>query len=265
MPAVVEERFRTVEGGSNTRRLGYRVTGAVSDNDALDATETTAPLVYDNMPRETVEISEVRWPDVWFTTAIYSRATRPIPASGVIEYSFDYATSTQKIIQSISTINRYVPAGGALTDFAKAIAVDADGVPQGIDILVPVGSFELRYYPVNATVSDAYKQVVRETVGKVNSATFKGHPAGEVLFTGCSGSIRSGADWELSYRFNTIKNRTGVSIGTITGISVKGWEVLWVYYKQAKDATSKRYIQIPKQVNVEQVYETADLGTVLGI
>lgn len=265
MAAVVKERFRTVRGGSNSREIGYRVTGAVSDNDALDATELTAPLVYDNMPRETVQIEEVAWPNIWFTTAVYNRATRTPAASGAIEYSFDYSTATQKIIQSIATINRYVPAGGALTDFAKAIAVDADGVPQGIDILVPVGSFELRYYPVNATVSDAYKQTVRETVGKVNSASFKGHPAGEVLFTGCSGSIRSGADWELSFRFNTIKNRTGVSIGTITGIAVKGWEVLWVYYKQSKDATSKRFVQIPKQVNVEQVYETADFTTVLGI
>jgi hypothetical protein len=264
MPVTISPRFRSVSGGQNSRQIGYVVRGAETDNEALDELELNTPIIYDGMPRESIEIDEIDYTQGhFFATVTYSRR-KTEAESGAIEYNFDISLSNQKVVQSLSTVNSYVASGDS-TDFKKAIAVDADGVPQGVDIRVPISSFEIRYYPLNAIVTTAYQKVVRDTVGKVNSTLFNGHAAGEVLFVGCSGSIRNDSDWELSYRFEVQPNQTGITIGDITGISVDGWDVLWVYYKQDTDDTTKRYIQIPKQVNVERVYERADFATVLGI
>ena len=262
--ATASERFRSVSGDQKSRTIGYVVRGAASDNAALDELESTAPVLYDGMPRTNISIDEVDYnAGIFFGTATYTRSERQPAETDAVEYAFDFSLTSQRIVQSNSTVNRYV-ASGSPTDFAKAIAVDSDGVAQGVDIRVPVSSFEVRYFPANATVTSAYQKTVRDLVGKVNSDTFYGHAAGEVLFVGCSGSVRSDADWELSYRFEVSQNQTGIAIGDITGIAVDGWDILWVYYKQDTDAATKRYIQKPKQVNIERVYERSAFS-VLGL
>lgn len=256
MPVTIEERFRSVSGGQDSRRIGYIVKGASSDIDALDNLELTVAASYDGMPLDDIEIEEVDYNNgIFYATATYNRR-KPQAITGDSEFNFDFSLTSQRIVQSLSTVNSYVASGSA-TNFNKAIAVDADGVPQGVDIRVPTASFELRYYPANAVVNSAYQATVKSLVGKVNSDPFYGHAAGEVLFVGCSGGIRSGSDWELTFRFEVSENQTGLSIGGITGIAVDGWDVLWVYYKQDTDATTNRFIQTPKQVNVERVYERA--------
>ena len=263
MPVTINERFRSVSGDQNSRQIGYVVRGASSDNEALDELEANVTETYDGMKRTTIAIDEVDYnAGIFFATVTWSRSQRSLVETGAVEYAFDVSLSTQRIVQSNSTIARY--SEGALVDFEKAIAVDADGVPQGVDISLPTSSFELRYYPANAVVTSGYQKLVRDMVGTVNNATFYSHAAGEVLFVGASGSIRSDSDWELSYRFSVSPNRTGISIGGITGIAVDGWDVLWVYYKQDTDATTKRYIQKAKQVNVERVYERTNFA-LLGV
>lgn len=263
MTITIAERYRSVSGGQDSRRIGYVVKGAASDIEVLDEMESTVPASHDGMPLDDIEIDEVDYNNgVWFATATYNRR-KPQSLTSDVEFNFDIALTSQRIVSSLSTVNTYVASGSA-TDFKKAIAVDADGVPQGVDIRVPISSFEVRFYPPYATVDSTYQATVKGLVGKVNSDTFYGHAAGEVLFVGCSGGIRSGSDWELTYRFEVIENQTGLTIGSISGIAVDGWDVLWVYYKQSTDATTKRYIQAPAQVNVERVYERSAFS-VLGI
>lgn len=263
--ATVSTKFRTTSGDQNQRQIGYVVKDALSDIDALDALEIAAPATYDGLTRSGISIEEIKWPSTWDATVTYTRSDRQPAETGSVEFSFDIALDSQRILTSNSTINRYVPAGAALTDFQKAINVDSDGVAGGVDVRVPTSAFTLSYYPAVAIVTTNYQKAVRDLCGKVNSTTFRGHAAGEVMFVGCSGKARNITDWELTYRFEVKPNRTGITIGTITGIAVDGWDVLWVYYGKATDATSNRYIQKAVQVNVERVYERADFATVLGI
>lgn len=263
--AVVSTKFRTTSGDQNQRQIGFIVRDALSDIDALDALEAAAPATYDGLTRSTISIEEIKWPSTWDATITYSRSDRQPAETGTTEFSFDIALDSQRILTSNSTVNRYVPTGGALTDFQKAINVDSDGVAGGVDIRVPNSAFTLSYYPAVAIVTTNYQKAVRDLCGKVNSTTFRGHAAGEVMFVGCSGKARNPTDWELTYRFEVKPNRTGITIGNISGISCDGWDVLWVYYGKATDATSNRYIQKAVQVNVERVYERADFATVLGI
>lgn len=266
MAATIEQRYRDLSGGQNSRSIGYIVRGATDDIDALDTMETDAPLTYDGMARDGIEIEEVAYNNgawVYFTRANYSRVKRQVLQAGESEYNFSIGTQTRHVVQSYETVAKYVPLGATEENFAKAIAVDSDNVPQGVDILAPISTFEVRIVLANATVSSAYQKTVRDLVGKTNNATFYSHAAGEVLFMGCAGSKRSGEDWELSYQFQTSPNQTGLTIGDITGIDVKGWEVIWVRYKtDVSDAN--RFIQVPTQVNVERVYESGNFAT-LGI
>lgn len=263
--AVVSTRFKTTSGDQNQRQIGYLVKDALSDIDALDALELEAPLKYDGLTRSGISIEEIKWPSTWEATVTYTRKDKSPAETGESEFSFDIALDSQRILTSNSTISRYVPAGTALTDFQKAINVDSDGVANGVDVRVPTSAFTLAYYPEVAIVTTAYQKAVRDLCGKVNSTTFRGHAAGEVMFVGCSGKARNITDWELVYRFEVKPNRTGITIGNITGISVDGWDVLWVYYGKATDATSSRYIQKAVQVNVERVYDRANFAAVLGI
>ena len=93
------------------------------------------------------------------------------------------------------------------------------------------------------------------------SASFKGMAAGECLFLGAAGSQRgSGEDWEINFRFAGSPNRTGITIGTITGIAKKGWEYLWVEYEAEEDSSANRIVKRPVAAHVEKVYEEGDFS-----
>ena len=59
-------------------------------------------------------------------------------------------------------------------------------------------------------------------------------------------------------------NRTGITVGDITGIAKKGWEYLWVRYEDAEDSTAKTLVKRPVAAYVEKVYESGDFAA-LGI
>lgn len=261
MAAVVEEKFRGASGSLSSHNITYLVTGASDDIDALQAVDAAAPATYDGLTKDDFQYTEISWPDKWEVTVTYNKRTKQPPDTSSSEYNFEVSLESQRIYTSLSTVNQYVATGSPIDTFQQ-IDLDADGVPQGVDIRVPIGSFSVTYYPPVATVSSAYRVALQELVGKVNNATFYGHAAGEVMFVGASGRSRNATDWEINYRFEVRPNRTGLTIGDVTGVAVDGWDVLWVWNE--RDEEGNKNIQKPFQVNVERVYERADFS-VLGI
>ena len=98
--------------------------------------------------------------------------------------------------------------------------------------------------------------------GKVNAAAFKGLSAGECLFLGATGSKRGVEDWEITYRFAGSQNRTGISVGSIIGISKRGWDYLWVRYADVEDGNE--LVKQPVAAYVERVYDEGNFSA-LGI
>lgn len=122
---------------------------------------------------------------------------------------------------------------------------------DGVDIVVPVFSFSETHWKVAEDVDDAYMMTVMELTGKVNDNTFRGFAAGEVLFLGAELDQRKvRGDYEIKYHFSVKKNKTNLSVGSITGIAKKGWEYLWII--KDEDTEGNPYIS---SVSVEQVYE----------
>jgi len=55
-------------------------------------------------------------------------------------------------------------------------------------------------------------------------------------------------------------NRTGITVGSIGGISKKGWEYLWVRYADVEDTGSNTLVKRPVAAYVEKVYEEGNFA-----
>jgi hypothetical protein len=210
--------------------------------------------------------------NAWQLTISYSKdgvddGTEPLKRSR----SFDTTGGTQHITQACS-----VGSGGTLdfenrfpssaTNMSGAIGVDSNGV-NGVDIVVPQLQWQEQYDVPNVYVTSAWIRGVAGVTGTTNNASFRGFEAGEVLFIGCSGSQewddqRGKGTWSLSFRFVASKNVTGQTIGSISGISKKGHDYLWVRYEDAVSGST--LLKQPKAVYVSKVYKDSDFS-LLGI
>ena len=269
MPIVCTENIDSrqyTEGQSAD--LVYTVRGTADEGTALASLNATAPADFQGLVRQPSSVEPVHIdtanPDhcIWTGTARYApRQYEQPPETGDSSFSFDTGGGTQHITQSLATIHRYA-ASGTAPDFKGAIGVTHDNV-EGVDITVPVYNFSETHYLPASQVTSAYKGTLFQLTGKVNNASFRGLAAGECLFLGASGSRRGTEpddDWEISFRFAGSPNRTGITVGPITGIAKKGWEYLWVRYADAEDTASSTLVKQPVAAFVEKVYEEASFA-----
>lgn len=256
---TVSELFdsrETTLSDSSSVELKFKIIGTDNDLIAVADLDATAPATYNGLLKQ--ELHVIRFGDYdWFGEVRYGpRKKREI---GDSSYQFDTSGGSQHITHSRATIATYGGAGAP--DCAGAIGWDGTTV-HGVDIKVPIYSFSETHYLAAATVSAAYKAALFAATGTVNSATFKGFAAGEVLFEGASGAAKTDDYmWEITYKFAASQNATGLTVGAITGIAKKGWEYMWVRYRDSEDGTVGL---IPKAIGVyiEQVYRTSDFSLI---
>lgn len=224
-------------------------------NLVLSSTAATYQSMVRQSPRiEPVYLDTVTDKAIWAVEVRYALGEM---ATGESSFSFDTTGGTQHITQSISTVNRYAASGSA-PNFQGAIGYNGESV-EGCDIITPEYRFTETHYIAAASVDGSYKASLFALTGQVNNASFKGLAAGECLFLGASGSLRdSGEDWEITFNFAASPNRTGLTVGSITGIAKKGWEYIWVEY--GEDESNNRLVKVPVSVHVEQVYEEGDFS-----
>jgi len=272
VPVEVFEKFESRRStkanqvSQSSAELGYIVRGTDNDIAARDAAQANSPATYDTLPRQSIQIEPIG-PQLWDVAVRYSQNSSS-GTSTPSESSFNFETGggTQHITQSKDTVQARAASGTTAPDFGGAIGVTADGV-EGVDITVPVYQFSETHYRTDAQVTGAYKGAIFTCTGKTNAGAFKGFAAGEVLFLGATGSKRGDGpddDWEITFRFAASPNQTGLSVGSISGISKKGWEYLWVRYADAEDTGSGAIIKKPIAAYVERVYDDANFGA-LGI
>ena len=246
-------------GKSATVDLTYIITGTSDDIAAKAALAATAPSYYDGLVRQSRHITPVGDPTetlTWEGTARYAPKETSPPSTGESSYSFDTSGGNQHITQSIHTAGSYAPSGETAPDFKGGIGVTRDNV-EGVDITVPVYHFSETHLKPDSEVTLAYRGTLFQLTGKVNDAAFRGCDAGECLFLGASGSKRGDDEWEIQFRFAALPNKSSLTVGSISGISKKGWEYMWVLYSDEEDTTAKRLVKRPVAVYIEKVYETA--------
>ncbi len=249
----------------SSAELGYIVRGTADDLAARSAAQESSPATYDGLARQNVQI-EPLGPQLWDVTVRYGAPGGGSLAPSESSFSFETGGGTQHITQSLQTVSRHAAPGMTAPDFQGAIGVTADGV-DGVDITVPVYQFSETHAFPDAAVSAAYKGVLFNLTGKTNTGVFRGFAAGEVLFLGATGSKRgdgSDDDWEITFRFAASPTVANLSVGSIAGITKRGWEYLWVRYADAEDTGSGAIVKRPIAVYVERVYKDGAFGA-LGI
>jgi len=237
--------------------LHYVVRGTNDERAAIQAIRGGTPTTYNGMDRGEISLEPVS-DTIWEATVRYSSPDKELEV-GESSYSFDNGGGTQHITQALAHIASYAPAGKTAPDFKGAIGATADSV-EGVDITVPVYTFSETHILANSAVTNTYKGKLAALTGKTNNGTFKGFAIGEALFLGASGSKRGKGDWEISFRFATSPNKTGLTVGDITGIAKKGWEYLWVRYEDSVDATAKALVKKPLAVYIEKVYDEGNFA-----
>ena len=282
MPITVEEKYdsRQSTTGNNAQvTLTYIASGSDDDLAIKSAVKNFAPETYDGLPMQSVQIEPIS-EEYWDASVRYADASSasstsggggPEPGSGEYTYSFDTMGGTQHITQSLDTVGSYADSSiPSAPDFHGAIGVsntNGNAEVQGVDITVPIYNFSETHYLTVEQVTPEYKGTLFQLTGKVNSGGFRGLAAGECLFLGASGTLHgtetdteTTGDWEITYRFAASPNKTGITIGSISGITKKGWEYLWVRYADVEDMNAMAMVKRPVAAYVEQVYESADFS-----
>jgi len=263
VPVAVLEKFDSRVAGagdSPSAELKYVVRGTSDEQAALAALESTSPSTYAGLVRQGWEVEPVGdGSEFWEGSVRYGRYSAAPRQVGQSVFSFDTGGGSTHLTQAKEHIASYAPSGETPPDFGGAIGVTHDAV-EGCDIVVPVYNWSETHYFAASHVTGAYKATLFAITGRTNSGPFEGFATGEVLFLGASGSTRGDDTWEITFRFAASPNVTGLVIGTITGINKKGWEYLWVRYKDAEDSEAKCIVKVPASVHVERVYDAANFA-----
>jgi hypothetical protein len=173
--------------------------------------------------------------------------------------SFNTTGASTHINQSLFTRGVYAAGGKIAPNYRGAIGVSDSGV-AGVDVTVPAFEFSVR--KKFEFVSTNYLLAMVAMTGRVNSAPWSIFAPGEALFLGGEGG-EDEQNWvDVTYHFAARPNETNVRIGSINGVSKRGWDYLWV--KHGEEVVGDRVLQVPEAAYVEQVYPEANFNA-LGI
>jgi hypothetical protein len=255
--------------GQSSYRKSWKLFGSSDDLVVHDDVNTTLSLYglywqYPNQPLNVLQAEsyslEYLGDDAWQLEVTYTsngadsdEEPQPLNRSR----SFETGGATTHITQALAETKF-----GSGPGMSSAIGVSADSV-AGVDIVVPQFNWTESYDVPARYVTQAYIVSLHNLTGTVNTGTFRGFAAGEVLFLGASGtqqwdSQKGDGPWNLSYKFIASPNATGLTVGSITGIAKKGHEYLWVLYED--DVADDTLLKKPKAVYVNQVYKTASFS-----
>ncbi len=190
---------------------------------------------------------------LFYVTCPYGPAPR---WPGSIKISFHTTGGTVHISASREMVAKY---GTSVPD---TVLIGQDGA--GAEITVPV---QMRSYTFNypfGIVTEVSMDYWEDLTGAVNSATWHYRPAGEVLFLGAEGETTIDADSNSSvtFQFAMSRNKTGQTIGSISGIAKEGHDLIDIHTKT--EVVSSQDVQTEKYVYIQRVYERLNFTTYLG-
>ncbi len=192
---------------------------------------------------------------------------RTPPQVGESQFNFEIAGTQTKVIVALNNTVYKRSGDGLSLPVIHTIGDQGMGEPpSGCDIFEPISSFSITKWIPLQDLTESYATQIENCVGKWNASTFRGRPAGEVLFMGVSGSQRGAADAEVTFKFMVRKNRsTPFSVAGIEISQKRGWDYLWPRYRidYTEDGSSSITNEVTHMV-VSQVMESAEFD-VLGV
>lgn len=263
--------------GSNsnsTATVTYIVEGTDSDLTACTRAYEFAPDEFSEIPKKSASVAERLTDTAWKIEVNYGSESKSSSGDSGDEsdeatMNFDCSAGTKHMTQAIEQTCVYAGSGESKdsTDEASAVPIGWNGKDgseseaAGVD--VSIGELRETYTKTmskSKVTGTSWKRKVAELVGKVNSGSFKGWSAGEVMFLGCSYSAPSKGSKKVAVSFH-FAIRLNESKATVAGQnvgSVKGFEYLWALTDdEVKDGERKRKV---KKIYKAVVCETDGFG-----
>lgn len=249
--------------------IKYYVIDPTSKSAAIEAVFDAAPSTYGGLPFSGVRFDGYDGDGNIELTAEYEATSSGGGGGGYDETdaaieSFECGGGTKHVTTAISQRRVY---GGNDDDANKLIGWNGKTGSEcdvaGVD--VPTAAPRQTYTKVMRTsaVTDAtYKRKVAGLVGKVNSGTFKGWSAGELMFENMSYSTPSKGQTKVTVTFN-FRVSPNESNANVAGQSIgqkKGFEYAWVRHKNTKDENTGKPKTEVESIYVSQVCEEADFS-----
>ena len=235
------------------------------EQDVLAYAEGNTPATFAGLYRNEIN-GELVGPAEWDITIVYGAAPPP-PSPGSVstqtpEWSFSIDEETVHYTQSLATTASYAATGTA-TDHKGAVNVQPDGTVDGYDTTESSLSWTETLYLPWSQWGAAYLATLEATAGRYNSTAFRIWAAGELLLRRVRGRPYGQSYIQIEFDFCRSPNVTGMTVGGITGVDKRGWDLLWIEYEPVDDATSGALASRPKHAYVEQVKYSADFHGLL--
>lgn len=133
---------------------------------------------------------------------------------------------------------------------------------EGVEVPIPASKVIVEYRNPRAFLVPSRVFAIEDLVGTYNSDTFLGRAPGTMAYQG--GQYRTGSDTETTarYTFSYSRNMTNETIGGITGVSKKGWEVASPVI--VADASNSKNEHKVSYIEIVQVLKPAAYATVFG-
>ena len=259
------EQSLDADGKLYAASVPYIVYGPDDEDDVLAYAYSAVPKTMDDLDLDQISVKERIGENCWKITAEYPHKERngtDQQQQQEPEFAFSISAGTKHITHSIRTIGNYAPPGETAPSYGGAINVNEKGEAAGVDIVSSTFSFTEKHFYDNSHITNTFKRNVASLVGKVNSGTFRGWEAGELLFVGADGSRKGNTAkdrWEITFRYRVSMNRTGVTVGNISITDqVNGWDYLWVRYENT--INQKTLTKKIASAHLEQVYVYASFS-----
>ncbi|MBR5680588.1 MAG: hypothetical protein IKX19_08025 [Clostridia bacterium] len=252
------------KGNYTSIEVQYLVFGVTTEEEALTAVHGKAPAESKGLPLDSIEIDTRETNDTFRVNAIYREEEVDVGDSGGDDddetptESFDCGGGTKHLLYSFGQKKVYgdKDAGGAIGWNGKS---GDDCEIAGVD--VPTAQLRETYTkPMRVSkLTTAFKRKVAALVGKVNSGSFKGWNAGEVMFLGMSYSTPAKKAKKVTVTFNFAiqPNESGVRIAG-KSVTKKGFEYVWAISKTVASSGSPK-LEV-EGIYVDQVCEYASFS-----
>ena len=249
--------------GSNsnsTATVTYIVEGTEDDITACTSAYEFAPDEFSEIPKKSASVAERLTENAWKIEVNYGSESKSSTGDSGSEddeatMNFDCSAGTKHMTQAIEQTCVYAGSGESKdsSDEASAVPIGWNGKDgseseaAGVD--VSIGELRETYTKTmskSKVTGTSWKRKVAELVGKVNSGSFKGWNAGEVMFLGCSYSAPSKGSKKVSVSFH-FAIRLNESKATVAGQNIgskKGFEYLWALTDdEVRDGERKRKVR----------------------
>lgn len=249
-----------------SREASYLVLGAESKSAAFAAVLDEAPLEEDGLIRRSVRFENFTGDGAMELTVVYEEpdetdgGTISRDEESEPELSFDCSSGTKHIVRSLNQKKLYPsPDPGGMIGWNGKTGSDADfaGVDVGTATMRETYTKQMR----SADLTTAYKRTIANLTNTVNSTSFKGWEAGEVLFLGASFSGGLAEEFiTVTFNFAIQQNERNVEVSDGLHVNKRGWEYIWTITKTVSEGENKApRVKIINAI-VDQVYRYEDFG-----